>query len=205
MVVKSRRNEEHVPNLVEVFEILRQHKLRLNANKCVFGMGPGKFWGYMITTRGIGVNPDQISTIQELKPPTNPKEVQKLTRMTTALNKFVSRSTDRCRPFFQLLKKWKGFQWMEECTTVFQDEKSYLASLPILSQREPKEDLYMYLAVSDHTVNSVLLRHQKGIQGPVYYLSKTLVDVETQYFPLEKMALALVHTTRKLPHYFQAI
>ena len=94
---------------------------------------------------------------------------------------------------------------MEECDTVFQDEKSYLASLPILSQREPKEDLYMYLAVSDHTVNSVLLKHQKRIQGPTYYLSKTLVDVETQYFPLEKMALALVHTTRKLPHYFQAI
>ena len=110
MVVKSRRNEEHVPNLVEVFEILRQHKLRLNANKCVFSMGPGKFWGYMITTRGIGVNPDQISTIQELKPPTNPKEVQKLTRMIAAQNRFVSRSVDRYRPFFQLLKKWKSFQ-----------------------------------------------------------------------------------------------
>ena len=58
MVVKSRRNEEHIPNLVEVFEILRQHKLCLNADKCVFNMGTGKFLGYMITTRGIGVNPD---------------------------------------------------------------------------------------------------------------------------------------------------
>ena len=58
MVVKSRRNKEHVPNLVEVFEILRQRKLRLNPDKCAFGVGSNKFLGYMITMRGIEVNPD---------------------------------------------------------------------------------------------------------------------------------------------------
>ena len=86
----------------------------------------------------------------------------------------------------------------------FGDLKSYLASLPILSRPEPEEYLYMYLVVFDHAVSSILLRHQKGIRRPVYYLNKTLVDAETRYFPLEKMALALVHATRKLPHYFQA-
>ena len=100
MVVKNRRNEEHMPNLVEVFEILRQHKLRLNANKCVFRMGSGKFLGYMITTRGIEVNPVQITAIQQLNWPTNPKEVQKLIGMIATLNRFVSRLADRCRPFF---------------------------------------------------------------------------------------------------------
>ena len=88
---------------------------------------------------------------------------------------------------------------------MFKDLNYYLTSPPILSRPEPKEDLYMYLAVSDHTVSSVLLRHQEGIQRLVYYLSKTLVDVETWYLLLEKMALALVHTTRMLPHYFQDI
>ena len=86
----------------------------------------------------------------------------------------------------------------------FRDLKCYLASPPILSQLEPEEDLYMYLVVSDHAVSAVLLRHQEGIHRPVYYLSKMLVDVETRYLPLENMALALVHGTRKLPHYFQA-
>ena len=124
--------------------------------------------------------------------------------MIATLNRFVLRSVDRCRPFFRLLKKWKGFQWMEECDTAFIDLKSYLASSPILSQPDPKEDLYMYLAVSNHVMSSVLLRHQEGIQRPMYYLSKTLVDVETRYFSLEKMVLALVYAMRKLPHYFQA-
>ena len=64
MVVKSKKSEEHVSNLVKIFEILRQHKLRLNASKCAFGVRSGKFLGYMITTQGIEVNPDQITTIQ---------------------------------------------------------------------------------------------------------------------------------------------
>ena len=81
---------------------------------------------------------------------------------------------------------------------------SYLAGSPSLSQLEPKEDLYMYLVVSDHAVSSVLLRQQEGVQRLVFYLSKMLVDAETRYLPLEKISLALVHATRKLPHYFQA-
>lgn len=100
IVVKSQSNEEHVPNLMDVFEILRQHKLRLNVEKCAFGVGPGKFLGYMITTQGIEVNLDQIIAIPCLNSSKNPKEVQRLTGMIAALNRFVSRLADRCRPFF---------------------------------------------------------------------------------------------------------
>ena len=72
---------------------------------------------------------------------------------------------------------------------------------PMLTALEPGEDLFMYLSVSDHAVSVVLLRDQ-GVQQPVYYISKKLVDVETRYLPLEKLVLALVHAMRKLPHYF---
>ena len=74
---------------------------------------------------------------------------------------------------------------------------------PMLTALEPGEDLFMYLSVSDHAVSVVLLRDQ-GVQQPVYYISKKLVDVETRYLPLKKLVLPLVHSTRKLPHYFQA-
>ncbi|XP_023877204.1 uncharacterized protein LOC111989644 [Quercus suber] len=73
----------------------------------------------------------------------------------------------------------------------------------MLTAPEPGEDLFMYLAVSKHAVSVVLLR-DKGIQQPVYYINKTLVDAKTRYLPLEKLVLALIHATRKLPHYFQA-
>ena len=62
----------------------------------------------------------------------------------------------------------------------------------------------MYFAMSKHAVSAVLIRFQNSMQNPVYYVRKTLVDLETQYFPLEKIALALVHAMRKLPPHFQA-
>ena len=77
---------EHLGDLDSTFGVLRKHKLRLNASKCSFGVGSGKFLGYMVTHRGIEVNLDQIKAINDLKPPQNSKEVQKLTGMITALN-----------------------------------------------------------------------------------------------------------------------
>ena len=74
-VVKSKVVSEHVGDLVNIFEILREHKLRLNASKCSFGVGSGKFLGYMVTYRGIKVNPNQVKAINSLQPPRNPKEV----------------------------------------------------------------------------------------------------------------------------------
>ena len=119
MVVKRKVVSERLRDLGNIFEVLRKYKLRLNASKCSFGVGSGKFLGYMVTHRGIEVNPDQINTINNLQSPWNPKEVQKLTGMAAALNRFISRSTDRCRPFFLLINKWKGFEWTDECAITF--------------------------------------------------------------------------------------
>ena len=110
MVVKSKVESDRVNDLGNIFDILRRYKLRLNASKYSFGVGSGKFLGYMVTHYGIEVNSDQIKAINNLQPPRSPKEVQRLTRITVALNRFISQSADRCKPFFQLLNKWKGFE-----------------------------------------------------------------------------------------------
>ena len=86
MVVKNKVVSEHVEDLMNIFGILRKHKLRLNASKCSLGVGSGKFLGYMVTHGGIEVNPDQIKAINDLQAPRNPKEVQRLTEMIAALN-----------------------------------------------------------------------------------------------------------------------
>ena len=204
MVVKSKMVSEHLGDLRIIFEVLSNYKLRLNASKCSFGVGSGKFLGYMVTHRGIEVNSDQIKAINNLRSPRNPKEVQKLTGMTAALNRFISRSADRCRPFFLLINKWKGFEWTEECATAFQQLKAYLARLPIMSSPEPNEVLFAYIAVAPYAVSLVLIQVHNGVQRPVYYVSKSLHEAEVRYLPLEKAILALVLGTRKLPHYFQA-
>ena len=204
MVVKSKLVFEHLADLTSIFEILREHKLHLNVSKCSFGVGSGNFLGYMVTHRGIEVNPDQIKAINSLQPPRNPKEVQKLTGMMAALNRFISKSGERCRPFFLLLLKWKEFEWFEECVMAFQELKRYLSHPPIMSSLVVDEVLFAYLAVALYAISLVLIRVDNGIQRPVYYMSKSLNEADVRYLPLEKAILAMVHATRKLPHYFQA-
>ncbi|XP_075669925.1 uncharacterized protein LOC142639661 [Castanea sativa] len=136
---------------------------------CSFEVGAGKFLGYLITNQGIEVNPDQNEAVKCLKLLSSPNEVQKLTGMLAAFNWFISKFADQCPPFYQLSKKWKGFQWNEECEKDFQDLEEYLVQAPMLTALEPAKDLFMYLSVSEHVVNAMLLR-DLGVQRPVYYL-----------------------------------
>ena len=124
--------------------------------------------------------------------------------MIIALNQFISWSVDRCKSFFLLMNKWKGFEWTGECALVFQQLKEYLSHPPIMSNSEVDEILFAYIVVAAHAVSLVLIRVDSGIKRPVYYVSKSLHEVEVRYLPLEKTILTVVHGTQKLPHYFQA-
>ena len=166
-------------------------------------MASGKFLGYLVSQRGIKANPDQISAILNMKSPTCVKEVQVLTGGLAALNRFLSKSTDKCKSFFQTICKNAGaFIWDLECETTLQHLKQYLTTPPVLSKPSPGERLFVYLAVSDVAVSGALVREDNGVQKLVYFVSKSLLDAETRYPKLEKLVLALKVTTGKLRHYF---
>ena len=131
MLVKSRRNEDHLDNLRETFDTFRSYNMKLNLGKCAFRVTVGKFLGFMVSQRGIEANSDKIRAIIEMAPPRNVKEVQSLNGKVAALNRFMSRATDKCLPFFHTLKK--SFEWMVECQQAFEDLKTYLLSPPLLS------------------------------------------------------------------------
>ena len=113
MLVKSRSEEDHLDDLRETFDTLCSYNMKLNPSKCAFGVTAGKFLWFMVSQRGIEINPDKIRAIIEMTPPRNVKEVQSLNGKVAVLNRFVSRATDRCLPFFHTLKK--SFKWMAEC------------------------------------------------------------------------------------------
>ena len=169
---------KHVGDLTKIFEILREHKLHINASKCSFGVDSGKFLDYMVTHKEIEVNPDQIKAINNLQPPRNPKEVQKLTGMMAALNWLISSSVDRCRPFFLLLHKWKGFEWTDECVVEFQQLKQYLSRPPIMSSPVVDKILFSYLVVAFYAISFVLIWVDSGIQRPVYYVASHLMKLK---------------------------
>ena len=125
MLVKNRREKSHLEDHRETFDTLRSYNMKLNPKKCAFKVIAGKLLGFMVSQRGIEANPDKIWAIMEMAPPRNMKEVQSLNGKITALNKFVSRATDKCLPFFRTLKK--SFEWTTECQQAFEDLKPFLA------------------------------------------------------------------------------
>ena len=115
--MKNQNEEIHLDDLQETFDTLWQYNMKLNPNKCAFGVSSRKFLGFMVSHRGIEANPDKIQAILDMKPPQNVKEVQSLTGRVATLNRFVSKATDKCLPFFRVLKK--AFEWTDECRELF--------------------------------------------------------------------------------------
>jgi hypothetical protein len=143
--------------------------MKLNPAKCIFGVSSGKFLGFIVSSRGIEANLKKIQAVLDMQSPKNTNQVQQLTGKIAALNKFISNSTDKCLPFFNVLRK--AFEWLEECEKTFKQLKEYLSSPPLLSQTIPGEPLYLYLAVSPTVVSAVLIREEAGTQKPVYFVS----------------------------------
>ena len=160
MLVKSLREADHLDDLRETFDTLRSYNMKLNPNKCVFGVTVGKFLGFMVSQKGIEVNSKKIRAIMELESPRTIKEVQSLNGKIAALNKFVSRATNRCLPFFCTLRR--SFEWTDECQTTFDNLKTYISSSLLLSPSKPGEELYLYLAVSQAAVSATLVREENG-------------------------------------------
>ena len=117
MLVKSLDEEKHLDDLQETFVTLRQYNMKLNPKKCAFGVSSGKFLRFMISHRRIKANLDKIQVILDMKPPQSIKEVQSLIDRVAAFNRFVSKATDKCLPFFKVLKK--AFEWTNECQKAF--------------------------------------------------------------------------------------
>ena len=134
--------------------------------------------------------------------PSEIKEVQRLTGRIAALSQFVSRASEKCQPFFQVLKK--AFQWDTKCEEAFSALKTYLSSPPILVSLAEGELLTLYLPVSDFSTSVVLVIDKERVQYPVYYSSRALRGAEERYPRMEKLILALVTAAWKLRPYFQA-
>lgn len=167
-------------------------------------MSSGKFLGFKVSRRGIEADPKQLTVVQNLRAPTTIKEVQRLIGMVAALNRFIRRSGDLYRPFFQAMKTSRQrFIWTEECEQSLQTLKDYLSRALLLVTPIGDEDLYLYLAVLDHATSSVLVCKEGIVHQPIYYYCKMMTNSQTRYLRMEKFALALVSSKTSLIPYFQ--
>ena len=178
--------------------------MKLNPAKCAFFIRGGKFLGYMVSGKGIEPNPEKVEAILSMPEPTCVRDVQRLTGRVVALNRFMSRSAEKCLPFFKKLRKVPNFEWTEDCREAFKELKSYLSSPHVLSRPMKGEELLIYLAASEQAVSAVLVRVEEGEQKPVFYVSKVLKDAEVRYLNIEKIAYALLLAVRKFRVYLES-
>ncbi|GJS08450.1 reverse transcriptase domain-containing protein [Tanacetum coccineum] len=175
--------------------------MKLNPKKCLFGIEEGKFLGYVVTSEGIKANPEKTKAVMDMPSPRTLKQMQSLSGKLAALGRFLSKLAERSLPFLDTLKKCtnkKDFRWTETAEAVFLGLKKLVSELQTLTTPKKGETLMMYLAAANKAVSAVFLTKKDGRQMPIHYVSRSLHGAETNYAPMEKLTLALVHAARRL-------
>ena len=156
LIAKSWEDESYVENLRKLFKRLRKFRLKLNSVKCTFGATSDKLLGFIVSKKGIEVDPDKIQAIQNLPPPHTQKEVQGFFGRLNYISRFISQMSTKCDPIFKFLKKLDSGECTEECQTTFDKVKDYLSTPPILVPPIPKKPLILYLTIHEKSMGCVL-------------------------------------------------
>jgi hypothetical protein len=208
IIVKSTKQENHITDLQETFANFRKAGLKLNPEKCVFGVKKGKFLGCLVSTKGIEANPSKIEAILRMEPPSTKKGAQRLTGRLASSNRFISRSAERNLSFFGVLKSAEVFQWGPAQQKAFEELKQYLIDLTTLTPPVPGASLLLYVAALHSAVSVALVQEklegQTKKQVSVYFVSEVVNLSKKNYTELEKVLYVVLMASRKLRHYFHA-
>jgi hypothetical protein len=157
VVIKTKESKTLIDDLWETFANLRRFRMKLNPAKCTFGVPAGKLLGFLVSSRGIEVNPSKIRAIERMKPPIDLKEVQKFTGCLASLSHFISRLGDKALPLYQLMKKFDTFVWTTQADVAFKELKQMLSTAPVLASPMPREPMLLYIAVTNRVVSAVVV------------------------------------------------
>jgi hypothetical protein len=148
IVVKTRKADDLVSDLRIVFGCLWANGVKLNPEKCVFGVPRGMLLGYIVSQRGIEANPEKVASLERMGPIRDLKGVQKVLGCLAALSRFISLLGEKGLPLYRLLKKHEQFSWTVEAQEVLAKMKATLAHAPILTPPQDNEPLYLYVAAT---------------------------------------------------------
>ena len=175
----------------------------MNPNKCTFGVRSGNLLGFIVSEKGIEVDPAKVNAIQEMHAPKTEKQVRGFLGRLNYISRFISHMTATCAPIFKLLRKDQRHDWTEDFQKAFDSIKEYLSEPPILSQPVEGRPLIMYLTVLDDSMGCVLGQQDESgkKEYAIYYLSKKFTDCESRYSMLENTCCALAWAAKRLRQY----
>jgi ribonuclease HI len=210
IIVKIRKADNLVDNLCITFGCLRANGVKLNPEKCVFGVPRSMLLGYIVSQQGFEANPEKVASLKRMGPIRDLKGVQKVLGCLAALSRFVSQLSEKGLPLYRLLKKHERFSWTVEAQEALNKLKVMLTHALILTPPKGDEPLYLYVTATTQVVSAVIVveRTEEGhalpVQRPMYYISEVLSETKARYPQIQKLLYAVVLARRKLRHYFEA-
>jgi hypothetical protein len=210
IVVKMRKASNLLSDLETTFKCLRAKGVKLNLEKCVFGVPRGMLLGFIVSERGIVANPEKIAAITNMGPIKDLKGVQRVMGCLAALSRFISRLGEKDLPLYRLLRKTEHFTWTPEAEEALGNLKALLTNAPILVPPAAGEALLIYVAATTQVVSVAIVverreeRHALLMQRSVYFISEVLSETKILYPQIQKLLYAVILTQRKLRHYFES-
>jgi len=203
VVVKSGDFIKHLADQRKVLQCTRKHGLKMNPNKCAFGVSAGQFLGFMVHQRGIETSRRSIDAINKIIAPTNKSELQSLIGKINFIRRFISNLSGKIRAFSHLLKLKADPEFVcgKEQQLALDEIKSYLINPLVLVPPQQGKPFRLYLSTDCVVIGSALIQKFEGKERVIYYLSRRLVDAETRYLAIKKLCLCLYFSCVKLRHY----
>lgn len=211
ILIFSPTKEAHADHIQQVFARLRQHRLKLKLKKCSFFKTETKYLGFVISGAGVSPDPERVTTMRTMSPPTSVREVRSLVGVFSYYRRFIPNFSAIAAPIIELTKKYSRFHWSDACENAFSFLKDSLSLIATLAYPDNQKTYFLYVDASKNSIGGCLTQPDDTLdppenpyfknEKPIYFLSHRLTKTQQRWSTIERECYAIVFSLDKLRYY----
>jgi hypothetical protein len=191
----SNNLQEHIKNLRDVFEKLREANLKLQPSKCRFMLEETNYLGHIISSQGVKVDPGKVEVIKKYPAPKNAKEIRMFLGMVGFYRRYVGKFAELSKPLVELTKKGIKFVWSDEVEESFNKLRQSLCTAPVLRYPDFTQEFFLSTDASNTAISAILSQKISGFEHPIAFASRVLNKSEINRLRCEAFSLLFIWTT----------